>query len=145
MRLHIWSVLISAWHIATAINDIRAGIELCDIRTQACEDKGIPQFTPWISDNGGGSSLWASDSNFYDPDGVIICLQRRDIGGVSTDSKLILENQLIFNYAFKQQIMQLMNMVIHSFKVKSNTHRGQAKMEDGQNSLEMIIIMILMH
>eukprot|EP00484_Ammonia_sp_Unknown_P023717 CAMPEP_0197032728 /NCGR_PEP_ID=MMETSP1384-20130603/11330_1 /TAXON_ID=29189 /ORGANISM="Ammonia sp." /LENGTH=225 /DNA_ID=CAMNT_0042462427 /DNA_START=40 /DNA_END=717 /DNA_ORIENTATION=- len=58
-----------------AINDFRVGIQLCDGNAGA--NIGAVQYTPFLYD-GNGWSLWAGDSNYYDPDGIRIGLFGRN-------------------------------------------------------------------
>eukprot|EP01084_Bolivina_argentea_P253470 425757_1 len=53
------------------INDFQIGIQLCD--GNAGENVGPVHYTPWFR-NHGGSSPWASDNDYMNPDGIRIGL-----------------------------------------------------------------------
>lgn len=59
---------------AGRLRDFRVGIQGVD--HGGAEVGGTERFTPWAAE-GGGWSEWASDSNFFDPDGYILNLDVR--------------------------------------------------------------------
>ncbi|EZH74836.1 hypothetical protein ATO12_08845 [Aquimarina atlantica] len=55
------------------VEDVRFGVQLTDGGTSSSK-KGIAKYTPWLS-QGGGSTGYAGDSNFYDPDAIRVKLE----------------------------------------------------------------------
>jgi len=58
--------------------DFRIGIQMCD--GKAGRNVGAVQYTPWASE-GGGWSLYAGDSNNYDPDYIKIIVETKKLSG----------------------------------------------------------------
>ena len=56
------------------VEDVRFGIQLTDGGTSTPSKTGIAKYTPWLT-QGGGSSGYAGDSNFYDPDAIRVKLE----------------------------------------------------------------------
>lgn len=54
------------------VEDVRFGVQLTDNGTNSSH-KGVAKYTPWLS-QGGGSTGYAGDSDFYDPDAIRVKL-----------------------------------------------------------------------
>jgi len=52
------------------LEDVRLGVTMCD--GFFGQDQGETRYTPWLLQNGGGWSVWASDVNYRNPDGIRI-------------------------------------------------------------------------
>eukprot|EP01084_Bolivina_argentea_P280974 480625_1 len=72
---------LSIYFVSAIVNDFRIGIQVYD--GSAGSNTGAERWTPWAKD-GGGWSVFASDADYYDPDGAKIGIQGRNNGAFSS-------------------------------------------------------------
>ena len=88
MQYHMYTFMLIVW-MAQGINDFCVGVQLCD--GNAGENIGNAVYTPYLSE-GGGWSVWAGDSNFFDPDGLSISLIGRQNDAFKESEEFILRD-----------------------------------------------------